>query len=57
MVCVGLCVRYRAVKSPIGGRYEIGQKRCSTCDIFIEWDGIVCPCCGYRLRTKSRRRR
>ena len=36
------------------GRYEIGQKRCQICEIFIKWDGLWCPCCGYRLRTKPR---
>jgi hypothetical protein len=20
--------------------------------MFIQWDGLWCPCCGYRLRTK-----
>ncbi|MDQ4101194.1 MAG: hypothetical protein M3115_03285, partial [Thermoproteota archaeon] len=31
-----------------------GQKRCQICEIFIKWDGLWCPCCGYRLRTKPR---
>ena len=22
--------------------------------LFIGWDGLWCPCCGYRLRTKPR---
>ncbi|MEW5841150.1 MAG: hypothetical protein AB1753_09120, partial [Thermoproteota archaeon] len=30
------------------------QKRCQICEIFIKWDGLWCPCCGYRLRTKPR---
>ena len=25
-----------------------------TCEIFIKWDMIWCPCCGYRLRTRPR---
>ena len=36
------------------GRYANGQKRCQICDIFIQWDGLWCPYCGYRLRTKPR---
>jgi hypothetical protein len=36
------------------GRYANGQKRCQICDIFMEWDGLWCPCCGYRLRTRPR---
>ena len=31
-----------------------GQKRCQICETFLKWDGIWCPCCGYRLRTRPR---
>jgi hypothetical protein len=24
------------------------------CEIFTKWDGIFCPCCGYRLRNGPR---
>jgi len=54
MSCKGICIRHRATKLPNKMRYANGQKRCQMCDIFIKWDGIWCPCCGYRLRTKSR---
>ncbi len=40
-----------------GNRYLIGQKRCQTCQIFINWQGLCCPCCGYRLRTKPRNKK
>lgn len=54
MTCKGICVRYRAQK-PVGtGRYVSGQKRCQICEIFMKWDGLWCPCCGYRLRTRPR---
>ena len=54
MVCKGRCTSYKAQK-PIGaGRYALGQKRCQICEIFLKWDGLWCPCCGYRLRTKPR---
>ncbi len=54
MTCKGICVRYKAQK-PVGvGRYATGQKRCQICELFIKWDGLWCPCCGYRLRTKPR---
>jgi hypothetical protein len=23
-------------------------------EIFLKWDGLWCPCCGYRLRTQPR---
>jgi len=52
--CVGICKQYLAKKPFAGGRYEYGQKRCQMCLKFILWEGLWCPCCGYRLRTKTR---
>ncbi|NAL78514.1 hypothetical protein DYY65_09755 [Nitrososphaera sp. AFS] len=61
MSCKGICVRHKATK-PNGNsrtngnnsRYGTGQKRCQVCEIFVKWDSLWCPCCGYRLRTKPR---
>jgi len=54
MTCKGICTRYKAQK-PVGtGRYASGQRRCQICEIYIKWEGLWCPCCGYRLRTKPR---
>jgi hypothetical protein len=54
MTCKGICVRHKAQK-PVGtGRYSTGQKRCQICELFLRWDGLWCPCCGYRLRTRPR---
>ena len=52
--CRGICENYRAFGPIVGGRYEKGQKRCQICSVFVEWPGLHCPCCGYRLRTKPR---
>lgn len=53
-MCKGICPRYKATK-PFGiGRYASGQKRCNPCEIYINWAGKSCPCCGVRLRTKPR---
>ena len=55
MVCKGICVRHKALKpKPLIGRYSTGQKRCQICETFLKWDGLWCPCCGYRLRTGPR---
>ena len=55
MVCRGVCVRHKIGKPPYRqGRYSTGQKRCQICEIFIQWDGLMCPCCSYRLRLKPR---
>jgi len=58
MSCKGICKRYEA-KRPIEGnnRYSIGQKRCNKCDVFTEWEGVRCPCCGSVLRTRPRNSR
>ncbi|PWU80745.1 MAG: hypothetical protein DLM72_10635 [Candidatus Nitrosopolaris wilkensis] len=54
MTCKGICVRHKAQKPVGSGRYANGQKRCQICEIFMKWDGLWCPCCGYRLRTRPR---
>ena len=54
MTCKGICTRYKAQKQVGTGRYASGQRRCQICEIFIKWEGLWCPCCGYRLRTKPR---
>ena len=49
MPCYGICIRYRA-----SGRYATGNKRCHQCNLFVKWEGLMCPCCGYKLRTRPR---
>jgi len=53
-VCNGICIRYSAVKKKKGWYIE-GLKRCDTCEIFIKWDGVNCPCCKARLSGRSKR--
>ncbi len=54
MGCKNICIQYKATGSFVGGRYNLGQKRCQVCDVFIKWDGLRCPCCGFKLRIKPR---
>ncbi len=51
-----LCLRHKAQKpqNVSYGRYAAGQKRCQTCDIFLHWNNLWCPCCGVRLRIRPR---
>lgn len=56
MSCKGICHRYKAKKLSNLSWYGSGQGRCQTCGIFIKYDGVFCPCCGYRLRKKPRNR-
>jgi hypothetical protein len=53
-MCKGTCSRYQAPMQVHRSRYENGQKRCQVCCIFIVWTEDSCPCCGAKLRTKSR---
>ena len=57
MTCTGKCEVYRATRPAKSGRYESGQKRCQRCDIFLQWSGLWCPCCGLRMRVKPRNRK
>ena len=56
MYCREICSKFKVKRSDtkIFGRYNSGQKRCSSCVIYINWDGTRCPCCGHILRTKPR---
>ena len=55
--CRGLCDRLKTVTVPNYLRYELGHKRCTLCAVFVEKDNFRCPCCGARLRTKSRNKK
>jgi hypothetical protein len=57
MACKGICERHKALRPANGSggrRYSAGQKRCAMCELFIIWNGVRCPCCGCRLRTKPK---
>ena len=50
MPCKGKCMRHRT----FGRYYATGNKRCQHCNLFIKWEGLWCPRCGYKLRTRPR---
>ena len=54
MACKGVCHKYKAKCGLHKYRYASGQKRCNVCEIFVQWDGYSCPCCGMLLRTRPR---
>jgi rRNA maturation endonuclease Nob1 len=54
MACKGLCSRYKAKWAVREFRYASGQKRCNRCEIYLQWDGLWCPCCGISLRIRPR---
>ncbi len=54
MVCRSICLKYQ-----VKGDYnKDGGSRCQHCGrkngIYINWLGLWCPCCGYRLRKTAR---
>ena len=55
--CRNICTRYQAKAVPNKIRYEIGQKRCTFCGIFLTLDDVRCICCKAVLRTKPRSKR
>ncbi len=56
-ICKGNCIQFKARKPVTGGRYEAGQYRCQTCEIYMTEhgvDGHSCKCCNMRVRSKPR---
>jgi predicted amidophosphoribosyltransferase len=49
MPCNGICIRHKVSRG-----YGNGHKRCNHCNLYIKWDGLLCPCCGYKLRVAPR---
>ena len=52
--CRGICEMHKAEPVPNKIRYEIGQKRCTFCGIFLSINENRCICCKAVLRTKPR---
>ena len=52
MFCKNICTAYRAKEGHRGSYYKNGYKRCTDCEVFIEWNGLRSPCRG-RLRIKT----
>ena len=55
--CKGICLRHEAEPASNAIRYEIGQKRCTFCSLFLKTKEIRCVCCKAILRTRPRGRR
>ena len=55
MVCRGICHKYKFKKKAFSKQvYQDGASRCQTCEIFIKWEGVCCPCCGMKIRKVPR---
>jgi hypothetical protein len=54
MSCKNICFRYKINKDRRGSYYNKGYKRCTICEVFLNWHGSKCPCCGWILRIRAR---
>ncbi|TVP39704.1 hypothetical protein NARC_130043 [Candidatus Nitrosocosmicus arcticus] len=56
--CKDVCHLYKAYKDEYSkGYYSEGYKRCIECNLFLDWDGMRCPCCDHVLRIKPHNNR
>lgn len=52
MTCCGACLRlFESTPKPT---YLSGKVWCKECESSFFYEGIFCPCCGKRVRKKSR---
>ena len=56
-LCIGKCQEFQVKRLGLSKRYELGQKLCQMCNQWIYYDGVWCPCCHKRLRTKPKCKR
>lgn len=58
-----ICLKYRVKREFGKSPFENGSKYCKRCGnaeeegIYIKWEGLFCPCCGFKLRIKARHKR
>ena len=70
-ICKGICKKFIVKKPPGKGRYDSGQGRCQTCDVWVDHkcarlkdgspatEGSIggwCICCNFRIRLRPRNR-
>lgn len=53
MSCKGICEKYKSKNS---WRHPKNPSKayCTACELSTNWEGLFCPCCGYKLRRKTR---
>jgi len=55
MACNGICHRYKITKGKrTDSWYRQGTKRCTTCDIYIKWEGCGVPVVDTCLEPNQR---
>jgi len=55
--CKGSCKKFESTFAPHRGiTYYVNQENCycSICEIYLNYKGSHCPCCGTRLRRRPK---
>ena len=53
--CRGICHRYAIPKTiRYESHYLMGRKRCVSCEVYMDYEGTYCPCCGSKFRLRPR---
>lgn len=52
--CKSLCITKHKTYAMPGSVYK-NKPKCNVCCVRIEWDGIYCPCCGYKLSRRVKK--
>ena len=51
--CKGTCDIMFADQPATSNAFQMGFKLCRQCNKYMQWDGVFCPCCGNRIRSKA----
>jgi len=53
LYCKNICLNTEyGHKKYVRNIKETQYKKCSTCSIYIKYDGCRCPCCSQKLSTR-----
>ncbi len=47
------CKGVECIKRKTSKRYKQGAVRCTRCEVFMEFEGVFCPCCGSKVARRS----
>jgi len=56
MACKNLCIHYAGAVDYIKGYRDPDKVQCRVCEVEYYLEGFVCPCCGYHVRKKPRKK-
>lgn len=57
MACKDICRTMKIPHTFGHPKYRNGNVWCKTCNVTFKYEGLYCPCCGYRIRRERRMHR